>query len=194
MKFLEGLRGGGRVLGNVANEPYRPQAPRGRHTGRGATSTQSTHGRTTKKNSGSSTPIATDPIYIPFFQSLHRSRPPTALEKKMKRKRVDEPNDRTTARSRNLASVPRARREALYQTPRARRRRPGRIQSSVQCNRRLLRHKVHCSSERERPSVRAARRLCAAACVSWVPEAQQRWRAGRSTTRTASFMINCTRE
>ena len=39
------------------------------------------HGRTTKKNSGSSTPIATDPIYMPFFQSLHRSRPPTALEK-----------------------------------------------------------------------------------------------------------------
>ena len=43
--------------------------------------------------------MATDPIYMPFFQSLHRSRPPTALEKKMKRKRVDEPNDRTTARS-----------------------------------------------------------------------------------------------
>ena len=43
---------------------------------------------------------------MPFFQSLHRSRPPTALEKKMKRKRVDEPNDRTTARSLAVLPVP----------------------------------------------------------------------------------------
>ena len=40
--YEEPSRVGGRDLVNVANEPYRPQAPRGRHTGRGATSTQST--------------------------------------------------------------------------------------------------------------------------------------------------------
>ena len=65
--------------------------------------------------------------------------------------------------------------------------------SSARCNRHLLRHKAHCSSERERPSVRDSRRLDAAACVSWVPaERQPWWPAGRSTTRTASFMINGT--
>jgi hypothetical protein len=81
-------------------------------------------------------------------------------------------------------------------TDRGRRRpRPGRTRSSALNNRRhLLRHKAHCSSERERPSVRAARRLCAAACVSWVPEVRQPWPAGRSTTRTASFMINGTKK
>ena len=63
--------GGGRVLVNVANALPATGPPPGRHAGRGQLFTQSTHGRTTKKNSGSSTPMATLPMYIPFFQSLH---------------------------------------------------------------------------------------------------------------------------
>ena len=63
MKFLEGLRGGGRVLGNVANEPYRPQVPHEAATrGPRANFTLTSHGRTTKKNTGSSTPMATLPM------------------------------------------------------------------------------------------------------------------------------------
>ena len=164
------------------------------HAGRGRLPQLTTHGRTTKKNSGSSTPIATDPIYMPFFQSLHRSRPPTALEKKDRLERASS-TERHSARSRNLASVPHARREALYRTLRARRRRPGRIQFWARCNRRRLRHKAqYSSSARSGPSVRDSRRLCAAACVSWVPAARQRTPTERSTTRTASFIENGTRE
>ena len=66
--------------------------------------------------------------------------------------------------------------------------------SSARCNRHLLRHKAHCSSERERPSVRDSRRLDAAACVTWVPAARQPCPRGRRTTRTASFMISGTKK
>ena len=84
---------------------------------------------------------------------------------------------------------------SLTNRGRPRRARRGRIRSSARCNRHhLLRHKAHCSSERERPSVRDSRRLCAAACVSWEPAARQRSPTERSTTRTASFIENGTRE
>ena len=84
---------------------------------------------------------------------------------------------------------------SLTNRGRPRRARRGRIRSSARCNRHhLLRHKAHCSSERERPSVRDSRRLDAAACVTWVPAARQRSPAGRRTTRTASFMTNGTKK
>ena len=74
-----------------------------------------------------------------------------------------------------------------------RRPRQDQTQSSVQCTRRHhQQHTERYSRPRSGPSVRAARRLCAAACVSWVPGERQPWPTGRSTTRTASFMINGT--
>ena len=52
-----------RVLANVANEPYQPQVPREAATrGPRANFTLTSHGRTTKKNTGSSTPMATLPM------------------------------------------------------------------------------------------------------------------------------------
>ena len=55
--------GGGRDLGNVANEPYQPQVPHEAATrGPRANFTLTSHGRTTKKNTGSSTPMATLPM------------------------------------------------------------------------------------------------------------------------------------
>ena len=56
-------RGAERDLVNVANEPYQPQVPHEAATrGPRANFTLTSHGRTTKKNTGSSTPMATLPM------------------------------------------------------------------------------------------------------------------------------------
>ena len=107
------------------------------------------------------------------------------------RRRTERPND--TALSRSLASVPHARREALYRTQRARRRRPGRIQFwAPRSHRRRQRTELSSFSAQIDRAVHAARRLDAAASGTWVLGGLKRWPAGPSTTRTASFKTNGT--
>ena len=60
---MKNAPGAERDLVNVANEPYQPQVPHEAATrGPRANFTLTSHGRTTKKNTGSSTPIATLPM------------------------------------------------------------------------------------------------------------------------------------